>query len=174
MNPLALHHASLSRPVADGPAGLGAPLPRDLEGACRALEKEFATLLFQKMRQAAVPRSGSGSGGFARETSEALLDSQWAELASQGEGLGLARALLRQLAPEAVKSGPPGADQRLEAGVDRKEAGHEPERDSRATGTRVGSPRREEAAGAHPGLSGLPGTAAVRGARPPIAGGEGT
>lgn len=174
MNPLALHHAALSHPPALGPSGPGAPLPRDLEGACRALEKEFATLLFQKMRQAAVPRSGSAGGGFARETAEALLDAQWAELASRGEGLGLARALLQRLAPQEVKSGPPGADQRLEAGADRKEAGHEPERGIGAPGARVGSPGRQEAAGAHPGLPGLPGTAAVRGARPPVAGGEET
>lgn len=169
MNPLALHHAA-------APSGPGAALPRDLEGACRALEKEFATLLFQKMRQAAVPRSGaSGSGGgFARETSEALLDAQWAELASQGEGLGLARALLQRLAPGAVKSGPPQADQRLEAGAHRKEAGHEPQRGVGALGARVGSAGRQEAAGAHPGLSRLPGSAAVQGARPPLVGGEET
>ncbi|MBE0617098.1 MAG: hypothetical protein IH608_04130, partial [Proteobacteria bacterium] len=93
------------------------PQPRDLEGACRALEKEFANILFQKMRQAMVPRATAGSDGFARETAEALLDSQWADLATQGEGLGLWRSLVRELGPEAVKSPRPAADQGFRTGA---------------------------------------------------------
>ena len=69
-----------------------------------ALEKEFAHLVFRKMREAMVPAAAPGSAGFARQTAEGMLDAQWAELASQGEGLGLWRALYRQLEPEAVKS----------------------------------------------------------------------
>lgn len=89
-------------------------LPRDLERACRALEKEFARLVFRKMRQAMVPKSSSGSAAFQRDTVEGLLDSQWAELASQGEGLGLWRAMYRQLEPAAVKSASHGADENNE------------------------------------------------------------
>lgn len=150
-------------------AGPG-PLPRDLEGACRALEKEFANLLFQKMRQAMVPRATAGSGGFARETAEALLDSQWADLASQGEGLGLWRALVRELGPETVKSPRPAADQGIRTGGSRMEAGRDLEADSSApgAGARVGGLRRER----DPSV--LPGTAAVPGARPRVGGGEGT
>ncbi|MHB8766473.1 MAG: rod-binding protein [Deferrisomatales bacterium] len=86
------------------------PLPRDLEGACRALEKEFAQTLFRTMRQAMVPRSSAGSTGFARDTAESMLDGQWAELASQGQGLGLWRSLMNQLEPE-VKSPVAAADE---------------------------------------------------------------
>ena len=87
------------------------PLPEDLEGACRALEKAFAQIVFQKMREAMVPANGGGASGFARTSAESMLDSQWAELASQGEGLGLWRALYRQRDPEAVKSAEPEPDQ---------------------------------------------------------------
>lgn len=80
------------------------PLPGNLEGACRALEKVFAQMMFQKMREAMVPASSSGADGFARASTEAMLDGQWAELASTGEGLGLWRALYRQLDAAAVKS----------------------------------------------------------------------
>ncbi len=86
------------------------PLPSNLEGACRAFEKEFAQLVFRKMREAMVPASGSGSSAFARETAHGMLDGQWAELASRGEGLGLWRSLLQELDP-AVKSSPTEADQ---------------------------------------------------------------
>lgn len=79
-------------------------LPKDLEGACRALEQEFGTMIFRKMREAMVPQSSKGSSGFARDTAQGLLDSQWAQLASQGEGLGLWRTLCRELTPAAVKS----------------------------------------------------------------------
>jgi len=133
-------------------AGAG-PLPRDLEGACRALEKEFANLLLQKMRQAMVPNSRSGSDGFARETAESLLDSQWAELASQGEGLGLWRALVRELGPGEVKSAPPAADQGIRTGASREGAAHAPAALPRAPGAQAGSPRgpgTEGAAGAPP------------------------
>ncbi len=101
-----------------GPMGLGAavaavgnePLPKDLEGACRALEKEFALLVFRSMRKAMVPDSSDGATGFAKETAYALLDEQWAELATQGEGLGLWRAMMRQL--EGVKKSGDGVDQK--------------------------------------------------------------
>lgn len=131
--------------------GAGAePLPRDLEGACRALEKEFANLLFQKMRQAMVPRSTAAAGGFARETAETLLDSQWAELASQGEGLGLWRSLVRELGPEAVKSGPPAADQGSRAGAFPRGTGGASEAGRPAPRAPSGSPRAEAAHGVRP------------------------
>ncbi|NOY46241.1 MAG: hypothetical protein GXP50_12445 [Deltaproteobacteria bacterium] len=103
-----------------GPVGLGAavaavgnePLPSDLEGACRALEKEFALLVFRSMRKAMVPKSTDGATGFAEETAYALLDEQWAELATQGEGLGLWRAMMRQL--EGVKKSRGEVDQESE------------------------------------------------------------
>lgn len=79
------------------------PLPKDLEAACRSLEQEFGTLVFRKMREAMVPQSSKGASGFAQDTAQGLLDSQWAQLASQGEGLGLWRTLCRELSP-AVKS----------------------------------------------------------------------
>lgn len=101
----------------------GQTLPEDLEGACRGLEKEFAILVFRKMREAMVPRSGEGSMGFARETTEGMLDAQWAELASQGEGLGLWRALLRELEPGEVKSSSPGAEKTPRDAGYRREAG---------------------------------------------------
>ncbi|GAB4263484.1 MAG: hypothetical protein Kow0092_14430 [Deferrisomatales bacterium] len=102
-----------------GPAP-GQSLPRDLEGACRALEREFAALVFQKMRTAMVPSPRTGGSAFARETAESLLDAQWAELASRGEGLGLWRAMYRQLSE--VKSPPEATDQRSRGSAVRREA----------------------------------------------------
>ncbi len=139
----------------------GQALPEDLEGACRALEKEFALLVFRKMREAMVPRSGEGAMGFARDTSEGMLDAQWADLASQGEGLGLWRALMRQLEPSEVKSGSPGAEKtRMEAEY-RKEAGHEPERGTRTLGPGLGRAGLGTAATADPGVPGVPGAAVL-------------
>jgi Rod binding domain-containing protein len=92
--------------------GAAEPLPKDLKGACRALEGEFVNLLLRKMREAMVPKSEKGSGGFALDTARELLDGQWAQLVSQGEGIGLWRALYRQLEPEAVKSQAPEADEK--------------------------------------------------------------
>lgn len=85
-------------------------LPKDLEAACRSLEEAFATIVFRKMREAMVPKSDTGSAAFARETTQGLLDAQWARLSSQGEGLGLWRTLYRQLEPASVKSEAEGAD----------------------------------------------------------------
>ncbi len=87
------------------------PLPTNLEQACRAFEREFVQLLFREMRRATLPAETGGSAGFARQTVQSLLDGQWAELASQGEGLGLWRVMLRQLEAGAVKSPGAGADQ---------------------------------------------------------------
>lgn len=80
------------------------PLPRDLEKACRSLEEAFVTIVFRKMHEAMVPKTSKGSSGFARETTQGMLDAQWAHLSSEGEGLGLWRALYRQLEPSAIKS----------------------------------------------------------------------
>lgn len=87
-------------------------LPRDLEGACRALEKEFARLVFQKMRTALVASPSGPTSGFAREATQGMLDEQWAELASRGEGLGLWRAMVAQLGGEEVKSSGSAADEK--------------------------------------------------------------
>ncbi len=87
------------------------PLPTNLEQACRAFEREFVQLLFREMRRSTLPTEAGGSAGFARQTAQSLLDGQWAELASQGEGLGLWRVMLRQLEGDAVKSPGSGADQ---------------------------------------------------------------
>ncbi len=87
------------------------PLPTNLEQACRAFEREFAQLLFREMRRSTLPTETGGSAGFARQTAQSLLDGQWAELASQGEGLGLWRVMLRQLEGNVVKSPGSGADQ---------------------------------------------------------------
>lgn len=85
-------------------------LPRGLEEACRALEEEFAQIVFGKMRQAMIPKSSKGTD-FGQETASSMLDQQWAHLASQGEGLGLWRALYRQVAPTMIKSGETGTDE---------------------------------------------------------------
>lgn len=72
-------------------------LPENLEGACKALEKEFALLVFSKMRQALSTDTSSGASKYAKETTAAMLDEQWANFATQGEGLGLWRTMQRQL-----------------------------------------------------------------------------
>ncbi|MBI5017394.1 MAG: hypothetical protein HZB55_18145 [Deltaproteobacteria bacterium] len=88
------------------------PLPKDLEGACRAFEQQFSALVFRKMREAMVPKAAKGSSGFAQDTAQGLLEDQWARLASQGEGLGLWRALLRQVDSAGVKSPAPKAEEK--------------------------------------------------------------
>jgi Rod binding domain-containing protein len=132
-------------------------LPRDLEGACRALEQEFVTLLFRKMREAMVPKSSNTTAGFARETTQGMLDLQWARLTSQGEGLGLWRALYRELQPQAVKSGPDAADQRGRQGSHGKEAaGDAHDEGSIGTlGPRLGYPQARRAQEAHQGVPGI-------------------
>jgi len=147
--------------------------PADLKSACRALEQEFARLVFGKMREAMVPRSSDGSNGFARDTTAALLDTQWAELASQGEGLGLWQSLCRQLERDAVKSSPREADQRTRTETFRKEAGHEPAANSRVLSARVEGAGIGAASGAYSGLPGVPGAQALLGARALLDGGEG-
>jgi Rod binding domain-containing protein len=141
------------------------PLPGDLEGACRALEKEFAHLVFHKMREAMVPKASPGSSGYARQTAESMLDAQWAELASRGEGLGLWRAMYRQLEAEAVKSGPLGVDQRIRWRAQRTEKRSDTEGSARTPGPRVGRARPREAATPHPGASGLPEPKGLPGSR---------
>lgn len=93
-----------------------ASAPKDLESACRALEKEFVRLVFQEMRATVSPSTGGAAAGFAREATEGMLDDQWAELASRGEGLGLWRTMVRQLSDEEVKSDRPNADQKTRIG----------------------------------------------------------
>lgn len=117
------------------------PLPEDLEGACRALEKVFAQMMFQKMREAMVPASSSGADGFARSSAEGMLDSQWAELASQGDGLGLWRSLYRQLSPDEVKSAPAAPDQWTRGNPLRRDADIAAQGGVAGSGPRSGRPR---------------------------------
>ncbi len=149
----------MSGVLASGAAVAGAgsdPLPQSLEGACRALEKEFALLVLRAMRKAMVPQGAGGSNGFARETAHSLLDSQWAELAVQGEGLGLWRAMVRQLGGADVKEPGPPADQGGKEAGHRTEAGHESQ-----GGPGVPGPGLRRAGGAptsspHPGVPQVP------------------
>lgn len=150
----------------DGIAGLGAavagvryaPLPRDLEGACRALEREFALLVFRTMRRAMVPRSSKGSSAFARETAYGLLDAQWADLASRGEGLGLWKAMLRQLGG-AVKETRAGADQERGGEPHRTEAEDEPQGGAGIPGAGTGRARSAPAAAPGARVPGVPAAA---------------
>ncbi|MDF1554466.1 MAG: hypothetical protein P1P84_15450 [Deferrisomatales bacterium] len=118
--------------------GTDKPLPEDLEGSCRALEKVFAQMVFQKMREAMVPAGSGGADGFARTSAEGMLDAQWAELASQGEGLGLWRSLCRQLDPEAVKSPGGTPDQWSRGTPHRTEAGRVAQGGAGVPGPRLG------------------------------------
>jgi len=91
--------ASLNIPTAAGASAL----PTDLKGACKALEKEFAQIVFSKMRQALSIKTSKGASQYAKETTGSMLDGQWAELATRGEGLGLWREMYRQLAVDEIK-----------------------------------------------------------------------
>ncbi len=128
--------ARVSSPLLAG--GTDKPLPEDLEGACRALEKVFAQMVFQKMREAMVPAGSGGADGFARTSAAGMLDAQWAELASQGEGLGLWRSLCRQLDPEAVKSADQTPDQWVRGTPHRTEAGLAAQGGAGVPGPRLG------------------------------------
>ncbi len=121
-------------------------LPDNLEGACRALEAEFTTLVFSKMRQAMVPKGALG-GGFANDAIQGMLDAQWASLASQGEGLGLWRTLYRQLENIGVKSDAAGADESGTGVLDRNEAVRDgATRAPGAIGQRLGHPQADRPA----------------------------
>lgn len=88
------------------------PLPADLKSACREMERYFYDILIKSMRQAMVPNTSKGAEGFAKETAVAMLDGQWARLASQREGMGLAQAMFDQLSPAraGVKPAPQEAE----------------------------------------------------------------
>jgi Rod binding domain-containing protein len=121
--------------------GTGQPLPENLEGACRALEKVFVQLVFQKMREAMVPDGSGGADGFARTSAAGMMDAQWADLASQGEGLGLWRSLYRQLDPEAVKSAGATPDQWIRGTSPRARADLAAKGGVEGLGPRPGRPR---------------------------------
>ena len=143
---------------------IGSALPKDLEGACRALEQEFVTLVFRKMREAMVPKSSDGTASFARETTQSMLDLQWAQLASQGEGLGLWRTLYRELEPRDVKSDPRVADERAREETHRMEAANHAHAKGSvgAPGPRMGHPQTGGTPEARQGVHGLPLPAAMR------------
>jgi len=132
-----------------------APLPKDLEGACRALEKAFTQIMFQEMRKSVMPSTGGGAGGFARTSTEGMLDAQWAELSSQGEGMGLWRALYRQMDPESVKSSAGEPDEWPRGTPHRKEADHVTQGGIGTPGPRLGHPRPAAFAAADTGISRL-------------------
>ncbi|MBI5445539.1 MAG: rod-binding protein [Deltaproteobacteria bacterium] len=131
-------------------------LPRDLEQACRGLEEAFAQLVFSKMRQAITPKGALGSS-FAQQTALGMLDAQWAHLASQGEGLGLWRALYRQLAPSMIKSGEAGTEERSGGGTFSRQAVHvDAKRGPGALGHRLGYPQALRTPPLDAGVSGVP------------------
>ena len=138
------------------------PLPESLEGACRALEREFALLVFRAMRKAMVPQTAGGSDGFARETAYSLLDSQWAELAVQGEGLGLWRAMVRQLGEPGVKEPASPADQGGKGAGDRTEAGHESQGGPGVPGPGLRRARSAPTSSPHPGVPQVPAAPGLR------------
>lgn len=99
--------------VAAATAAIGTePLPSDLKGACKELESYFFNLLLKSMRQAMVPNGSKGADGFAKDTAYAMLDGQWARIASENEGMGLWKTMYEQLEPAAtgVKSPSPKAE----------------------------------------------------------------
>jgi len=76
------------------------PLPSDLKAACREMERYFYDILIKSMRQAMVPQTSKGADSFAKETSVGMLDEQWARIASEQDGMGLAQSMFNQLSPE--------------------------------------------------------------------------
>jgi Rod binding domain-containing protein len=144
-------------PFTPSPApSFASELPRDLEGACRALEEAFAQIVFSKMRQAMIPKGATGND-FAQQTALSMLDAHWAHLASRGEGLGLWRALYRQMAPPVIKSDQAGTEER--SGGDRfpRQAGDDDaKRGPGAPGHRLGYPQALRTAPNDAGLPGLP------------------
>jgi Rod binding domain-containing protein len=131
-------------------------LPKDLEQACRGLEEAFAQLVFGKMRQAMTPKGALGNG-FAQQTAQSMLDEHWAHLASQGEGLGLWRALYRELAPSMIKSGETGTEERSGGHLSPRQAGDvDAKRGPGAPGHRLGHPQAVRTAPNDAGIPGLP------------------
>jgi flagellar protein FlgJ len=75
--------------------------------AARMLEAHFVTWLLREMRRT-VPEGGLVPRGPATDIYEHLLDDALAKAIARGDGVGLARAIEEQLAPQAVEA-PPSA-----------------------------------------------------------------
>lgn len=75
-------------------------LPKDLEGACRAMEQQFMELVLDSMRKAFIPSDAKGSAGFSKDMSMSMLQTEVAKMTTQNEGMGLWKVMYDQLAPE--------------------------------------------------------------------------
>lgn len=86
-------------------------LPKDLKGACKAMEEQFMNILLSTMRKSTMGSESKGADGFSKEVSFGMFDSQIAKLATEDEGMGLWKMLYDQLSPmESVKSEKSPAD----------------------------------------------------------------
>ncbi len=70
-----------------------------LKEACRQFESMFIGMMYKQMRTT-VPKSELLPASFARETFESMLDDEFAEKASKGQGIGLADMLYKQLSKD--------------------------------------------------------------------------
>ena len=78
---------------------------RDLQ-ALKESSQEFESLLLMEMVKAmrkTIPEGGLFEKSMATETFTEMLDTQTAQAASKGQGLGIAEELYRQLAPQIEK-----------------------------------------------------------------------
>ncbi len=70
-----------------------------LKEACRQFETMFIGMMYKQMKTS-IPKSELLPTSFARETFESMLDDEFAEKASQGQGVGLADMLYKQLSKD--------------------------------------------------------------------------
>lgn len=68
----------------------------ELKEACKQFESVFLSMTYKQMK-ATIPKSQFMQTSFARETFESMLDDEFSKRASEGQGIGLADMLYRQL-----------------------------------------------------------------------------
>ncbi len=70
---------------------------KELKEACESFESYYVQQLFKEMRKT-VPESGLFEKNNARELYTEMLDGEYAKIISEGQGIGVGKALYKQLA----------------------------------------------------------------------------
>lgn len=93
------------KPLSVTSAEASSDLPRDLKGACKAMEEQFMNILLSTMRKSSLGADSNGAAGFSKDVAYGMFDGEMAKLATEDEGMGLWKMLYEQLSPlEGVKS----------------------------------------------------------------------
>lgn len=70
---------------------------KEIKTAAKEMESYFINMLFKQMRKSVKSTGGLFEKSFAQETFEEMLDEQYADLATESGGIGLADAIYEQM-----------------------------------------------------------------------------